>query len=130
MTILDLKFDRKASITMEDYANFIGSVLDLNVNFTVVNYSLTEHGLRLRVSVPDEKINEYLEILKKNGIDYDRTSIRINEDLCVHCGACISLCSTGALFFNEERLRQFDEDKCVGCKLCVDACPRNAIEYE
>ena len=130
MSILTLIFDRKAALTIEDYGKFIGNVLDLDINFTVVNYSLTEHGVRLRVSVPDEKFKEFLKLLKTNDIKYERSTIRINEDACVHCGQCISLCFTGALYYDEERKRSFDEGKCVGCKLCVDGCPRDAIEFE
>ncbi len=130
MSILDLIFDKKAVLTIEDYGKFIGSVLDLDINFTVVHYSLTEHGVRLRVSIPDEKFKEFISILRKNNIKYDRSTIRINEDACVHCGQCISLCSTGALYYDEEGKRKFDEGKCVGCKLCVDGCPRDAIDFE
>ena len=129
MTLLDLIFDRKTTISMEDYGDFIGNVLKLNINFTIVQYNLTEHGVKLRISFPEEKIHNVMAILKENGIKYRSSTISIDEDLCVHCGACISLCSTDALYYKDDYQRGFDESKCVGCKLCVDACTRNCISY-
>ncbi len=52
-----------------------------------------------------------------------------NESRCTHCGACITLCPTGA-FFLEPGTRKviFDNSKCVVCELCIKACPPRAME--
>ena len=52
-----------------------------------------------------------------------------NESRCTHCGACITLCPTGA-FSLEPGTRKviFDNDKCVVCELCIKACPPRAME--
>ena len=52
----------------------------------------------------------------------------IDDDKCIDCGACISLCLTDALHFNSEDRLEFSYEKCIGCLLCLDSCPRYAIE--
>jgi ferredoxin len=130
MAILDLLFSRQSTVTVEDYDRLIKSVLSLNIAFSIVQYSLTERGVVLRISVPDEKVHEVRKILKENDIRVSNSIITINEDLCVHCGACISLCASGALFYEKDMRRGYNAQKCVGCKFCIDACPRKAIFME
>ncbi|MGH7731233.1 MAG: 4Fe-4S binding protein, partial [Candidatus Eiseniibacteriota bacterium] len=47
---------------------------------------------------------------------------------CIHCGACVAVCPTGA---NQEyegsdlRTITTDETRCIGCGTCVEVCPAN-----
>jgi len=52
----------------------------------------------------------------------------INDDKCINCGACVSLCPTEALYLDKEDRLAFCYEKCIGCLLCLDSCPRFAIE--
>ena len=50
------------------------------------------------------------------------------ENRCIHCGACVVHCPTGALAFSNDKTRaiQFSEDLCVECHACIGACPYGA----
>ena len=51
-----------------------------------------------------------------------------NEERCVHCGLCTSVCAPQALDINRETMRvQFDYERCVACELCVKVCPVKAM---
>jgi len=52
----------------------------------------------------------------------------IDEDKCINCGACVSLCPTNALYLDKTDKLAFSCEKCIGCLLCLDSCPRLAIE--
>lgn len=47
---------------------------------------------------------------------------------CIHCGACVGVCPTGA---NHEfegadpRWITTDQNRCIGCGTCVEVCPAN-----
>ena len=55
-------------------------------------------------------------------------AIHIDDEKCIDCGACISLCPTDALSLDKEERLMFYYEKCIGCLLCLDSCPRFAIE--
>jgi formate dehydrogenase iron-sulfur subunit len=44
---------------------------------------------------------------------------------CNHCtdAACVEVCPTGALSYNEMGFVQFEKEKCSGCGYCVEFCP-------
>ncbi|HBL36508.1 MAG TPA: hypothetical protein DD734_07035 [Firmicutes bacterium] len=54
--------------------------------------------------------------------------ICINQDRCIHCGACTAVCATTALRLGgAESTLTYDENSCVDCGNCIKACPLRAI---
>ena len=49
-----------------------------------------------------------------------KLKILIEKELnCIGCGACLSLCPTGALKINDEGLIDIEVGKCNHCYLCL-----------
>jgi len=54
-----------------------------------------------------------------------------DESRCTHCGACVTVCPTGALYMDKETMRvMFDNAKCIACEACVPACPPRAMKVK
>ncbi|MGC9468480.1 MAG: ATP-binding protein [Anaerolineae bacterium] len=55
----------------------------------------------------------------------------VNEDLCNGCGACLKLCSAGALVETDDgKVRVLDPFACVvGCSSCANLCKPGAITF-
>lgn len=53
---------------------------------------------------------------------------RVDEELCIGCGECLSACKFNAL--SVDGVAQVLEQRCVGCGVCVLACPQNALGLE
>jgi NAD-dependent dihydropyrimidine dehydrogenase PreA subunit len=79
----------------------------------------------------NEGISDVLGHLERLGITarvYTDSVIRY-EDKCVNCGACTSVCPSGALVMNKQTWElEFTMDKCLLCGHCVRACPMRAIK--
>lgn len=62
------------------------------------------------------------------GIDGDPhiTKAIINQDKCVKCGMCKSVCPHDAIV--EDSAFSVKKERCIGCTQCAKQCPVNAIE--
>jgi len=59
-----------------------------------------------------------------------RTIIKINEQLCNGCGACVTGCHEGALQLIDNKARMVSELFCDGLGACIGECPVGAITLE
>jgi len=104
-------------------------ILKSQVAINILNVKLDESGGTALVSVPDERAEELKSLIEAEGISVNpRRTIHIDENLCIACGACISLCGVKALTYGPCFTIEFNENKCIYCSLCIDACPRFAIK--
>ncbi len=54
--------------------------------------------------------------------------VRILEEECIGCGACVPVCSTGAITFDDDEMKAVvARDECVGCEDCIPMCAVEAI---
>ena len=109
-------------------------VKDFNLDFNILKASVTpeEEGLLvLKMSGKQEDYDKGIDYLTKTGVRIQSLSqdVTRNEERCTHCGACITICPTGA--FELEPLTRrvnFLDEKCLACGLCIKACPPRAME--
>jgi ferredoxin len=53
--------------------------------------------------------------------------IERNQEECVECGACISVCPTRVFSMDEDYSLMVDQAKCIQCGTCVEMCPHRAL---
>ena len=129
MTIINCTLPFGVIRNINDYSKIINEILRYDVTFNILKFSTGTSGVNILLDVPENKIKEITETLQKNEVIVNKKGrIIIDDDLCLDCGACISLCPTNALHFNELFRLEFDYEKCIGCLLCLDSCPKKAIE--
>ena len=109
-------------------------IKDYNLEFNILKASVTpeEEGLMvLELSGEQKNYDRGIKYLTENGVRIQSLSqdfIR-NDERCTHCGACITICPTGAFELDPvTRQVYFDNAKCVACGLCIKACPPRAME--
>lgn len=59
-----------------------------------------------------------------------RNMIKIDEERCNGCGACVSACHEGAIRMVDGKAKLTREDYCDGLGDCLPACPVGAITFE
>ncbi len=83
----------------------------------------------LIIDVPDDKVERVAELFRQKGVKVRKLLklIAWDEEQCIHCGACISVCPTGVFKFDSSWNISMEEEKCVRCEVCVKACPLGAL---
>ena len=109
-------------------------VKDYNLEFNILKALFTpeEEGLMiLEISGEQKDYDKGIKYLTKSGVKIQSLSqdVTRNEEKCTHCGACITICPTGAFELDHStRQVKFYGDKCVACGICIKACPPRAME--
>lgn len=61
--------------------------------------------------------------------DNATSAMRVDEDICIGCSACVYACPFGASFIDSETLKASRCDLCGGDPLCARMCPTGALKY-
>ena len=54
----------------------------------------------------------------------------VNIDLCLGCGACVSVCPVEALSLDADGHAESNKDVCIDCGNCANVCPVGAPVQE
>jgi ferredoxin len=109
-------------------------VKDFDLDFNILRASVTpgEEGLLVMELTGEQRnYDKGVKYLTEAGVKIQSLSQDVvrNEARCTHCGACITICPSGAFSLEPgTRKVMFDNSKCVVCELCVKACPPRAME--
>ncbi len=109
-------------------------VKDYDLEFNILKASITPEQEGLLVLELKGNKTEYdkgIDFLGKAGVKIQPLSqdVTRNDARCTSCGACITVCPTGALYLDPKtREVIFDSQKCIACALCIPACPPRAME--
>ena len=129
MTIINVTLPFGVIKDISDYSRFINEILKFDITLNILKFSTETNGINLLIDIPEDKIKIITESLKKKNIIVTKKGrIIIDDERCIDCGACISLCPTDALCLDKEERLIFYYEKCIGCLLCLDSCPRFAIK--
>ena len=129
MTIINCTLPFGVIKDIEDYSKIINEILKYDISFNILKFSTESNGINILLDVPEERIKIITESLRSNNVLVNKKGrVIINDEKCIDCGSCISLCPTDALHFNKIDRLEFSYEKCIGCLLCINACPRQAIE--
>lgn len=55
------------------------------------------------------------------------TSLKLDEDKCIGCGMCATVCPHGVFRIDDAKARFSDQNACIECGACATNCPVAAI---
>jgi NAD-dependent dihydropyrimidine dehydrogenase PreA subunit len=104
-------------------------IIDLKVPLNILNANVTPQGGEILAEVPIEYVDRVVQAYEeKNVVVTIQKGIEIDDEKCIDCGVCYSICPVDAIHFKADYSIMFDEENCISCGLCVDTCPTRAIK--
>lgn len=109
---------------------------DYNLEFNILKAFVNprEEGLLvLELRGSKKEYEKAIKYLKKEKVKFQTLSkdVSRDEEKCVHCGLCISVCPASAFEVDAEtREIIFHQEKCIACGMCVDICPYKAMKIK
>ncbi|HZK25975.1 MAG TPA: 4Fe-4S binding protein [Thermoclostridium sp.] len=106
----------------------------LEVNILNADVRLNRTGkLVVELLGKEEDIDNALEFIQGEGIKCHifNGTLSIEEDKCIHCGACTTVCPSHALQIEQpDFYLTFNKEKCLVCGLCIKACPLRILHLD
>jgi L-aspartate semialdehyde sulfurtransferase ferredoxin len=98
------------------------------INIMVANIDST-YG-ELIADVSDFRFDKIKNALESRGaiVSILDKPIHRDEEECVECGACISVCPVSVYSFDQAWNIHVDEKKCIQCGVCLKMCPHGALK--
>lgn len=104
-------------------------ILETSALVNIERASIDAVSGEIVIEVSADKCNEVKDAFEQRGVKVVQLQIPVirDEDECVHCGACVSVCPTGTFRFEDWRVVA-DSGKCIQCGACVTGCPQRALK--
>jgi len=109
-------------------------VKEFDLVFNILKATITpgkEGIMILELEGTPEQLNKGLEYLKSIGIEVKSIGQQIikNDEKCIHCGVCVAVCPTQALYLDRDTFEvKFNPERCSACEFCVSVCTTKAME--
>lgn len=102
-------------------------LFDLDFNILKAQITPRRKGyLTLELVGSEDNCSRAIEYLREHQVEVTPTAQRINrdEEKCMHCGLCTAICTTDALYVDQEsRKVLFERERCTACGFCTRVCP-------
>ena len=67
-------------------------------------------------------------VLSKKQLDVSAQVSYVDQDKCISCMTCVTVCPYNAPFCNQDGKAQIEAAKCMGCGICASECPAHAAQ--
>jgi len=123
--ILLLKFDSKA-VRKPIISK---ATLETGALINILRANVGARRGEMVVEVDDSKAEEVESVFRRFGVEVVelRETVVKDDERCVHCGLCISICPVEVFKFGEDMRVVAEVERCVHCGVCVKVCPRGAL---
>ncbi len=105
-------------------------IKNFDVTFNILKADITPKGGKMLIEISGNEAEEGIKYMEKEGIQLNpiKKVVKKDEEKCMDCGECISLCPVNAIEMEEDWTVELDNQKCIGCGFCTTSCPTKAIK--
>jgi NAD-dependent dihydropyrimidine dehydrogenase PreA subunit len=104
-------------------------ILETSALINIERASIDAVSGEIVLEVSPDKCRQVKDAFERRGVEVMMLEMPVirDEDECVHCGGCVSICPTGTFRFDNWTVVE-DSGKCIQCGACVVACPQRALK--
>jgi L-aspartate semialdehyde sulfurtransferase ferredoxin len=104
-------------------------ILETSALINIERASIDAVSGEIVLEVSPDKCRQVKDAFEQRGVDVMMLEMPVirDEDECVHCGGCVSICPTSTFRFEDWKVVG-DSGKCIQCGACVVACPQRALK--
>jgi heterodisulfide reductase subunit A-like polyferredoxin len=135
---VDLKNNKRISDMLKVPLNADGFYVEAHMKLRPVDFA-TEGvflcGLAHSPKFIDENISQAraaaaraATVLSKTQLDVSAQVSYVDQQKCISCMTCVTVCPYSAPFCNKDGKGQIEAAKCMGCGICAAECPARAIQ--
>lgn len=101
-----------------------------DINFNILRADITPKGGKMLIEMGGNQSKEAQKFLENEGIQLTpiKKVVKKDDEKCIDCGACISLCPVKAIHSLDDWTVDVDDELCIGCGFCTFSCPTRAIK--
>jgi len=105
-------------------------IKNFDVTFNILKADITPKGGKMLIEISGSEAEEGIKYMEKEGIQLNpiKKVVKKDEEKCMDCGECISLCPVNAIKMEDDWTVELDNQKCIGCGFCTTSCPTKAIK--
>lgn len=105
-------------------------IKNFDVTFNILKADITPKGGKMLIEISGSEAEEGIKYMENEGIQLNpiKKVVKKDEEKCMDCGECISLCPVDAIKMEEDWTVELDNQKCIGCGFCTTSCPTKAIK--
>jgi ferredoxin len=103
-------------------------ILETSALLNIERASIDAVSGEIVIEVASDKCQEVKMAFERRGVYVVMLENPVvkDEEECVHCGACVSICPTKTFRFENWKVVA-DAGKCIQCGACVASCPHRAL---
>ncbi|MBI5680490.1 MAG: 4Fe-4S binding protein [Methanobacterium sp.] len=100
-----------------------------DMTFNILRANITPKGGKALIELEGDEVEEGIEFMESHGINVDpvKKVLKKDDEKCVDCGACVSLCPVKAICIKDDWSIEIDDQLCIACGFCTSSCPMKAI---
>ena len=105
-------------------------IKNFDVSFNILRADINSQGGKMLIDLTGKGAEDGISYIENEGIVVSRIKrvVKKDEDICIDCGACVSLCPVRAISLESDWTVEVNDKECIGCKLCTYSCPTKAIK--